>query len=448
MTMLALLLSCKLTYKEPVLSGEPSSIALSLETANAVPSVIWATVSADQPTDYFLNIQSNGRSLQSELFNTETHPRIPLIGVAPGAVATVTAQTSNTERIDVAQSDIQVGALSSIIGDVQFDVVTNDFQSGYWLVSIFNQAQTLAMIIDMNGTILWGIPQGDDDNGGVDIQLAPEGDGFWMNTFPIGEDRSATQLHRVTLDGEIQDRIDIPNAHHLFDMPASDEFLWLSYDLRETEEYGSVCGDTLLKTSAAGEELIFNSWDWLTLFESGSWNFGIPLDCRDWTHGNGIHYAADRQSYLMTFAGADLIMEIGLDGVPRQILGGLAAQDNDYTYDTMDDAFSYPHGANWSSEGEILVLSTVNNVTEAVALSVEDDVIKKTWSFGSEYGHRALNLGEVTQITSEHRMINWGSVGRLQVVDSTDTVVFDLQTDLGYWFAEVEYLPNLPLMQP
>ena len=126
-------------------------------------------------------------------------------------------------------------------------------------------------------------------------------------------------------------------------------------------------------------------------------------------------------------------MEIGLDGVPMQILGGLAAVDNDYIYDNMADAFSYPHGASWGPNGEILVLSTVNNVTEAAAYVIEDDIIQKTWSFGSEYEHRALNLGQVTQITAEHRMINWGSVGRLQVVDNTDTVVFDMQTELGYW---------------
>ena len=150
----------------------------------------------------------------------------------------------------------------------------------------------------------------------------------------------------------------------------------------------------------------------------------------------------------MSFAGADLIMEIGLDGVPLQILGGLSAQDNDYSYNNPSDAFSYPHGVSWGPNGEILVLSTVDNVTEAAAYTVEDDVITKSWSFGSEYGHRALNLGEVTQIDSEHRLINWGSVGRLQVIDSNDTVVFDAQTELGYWFAEVEYLPSLPLMLP
>ncbi|MGC6509745.1 MAG: aryl-sulfate sulfotransferase [Myxococcota bacterium] len=446
--MLITLLACTLTTKEPELTGFPSTITLSLEKAESVPSVILAKVESENPTDFFIQVQSDGKSFTSQTFNTATDTSVPIIGVPPGAMATVTAQTQNTERIDFAQAEIQTGALSSIFGDLRFDVLTNDFQEGYWLVSLFNQEQTLALILDMNGTILWGVRQGDDNNGGVDIQLDPSGDSFWMNTFPTEADRSATKLHQVALDGQIIDSIDVPNAHHLFDIPTSGSFVWLSYDLRNTELYGNVCGDLLMKTDGSGDEIVFTVWDWLTLYESGSWNFGIPLDCRDWTHGNGILYDHNRQSYLMSFAGADLIMEIGLDGIPQQILGGLSAQDNDYTYDNWSDAFSYPHGVSWGPNGEILVLSTVDNVTEAAAYMVEDDVIYKTWSFGSEYGHRALNLGEVAQMTETHRLINWGSVGRLQVVDSSDAVVFDMQTELGYWFAEVEYLPNLPLMNP
>ena len=83
------------------------------------------------------------------MFNSGSQPSVPIIGVQPGAVATVTAQTSGTSQIDFAQDEIQVGALSSIFGDLQFDVVTNDFQEGYWLVSLFNQEQTLVLVVDM-----------------------------------------------------------------------------------------------------------------------------------------------------------------------------------------------------------------------------------------------------------------------------------------------------------
>ena len=68
-----------------------------------------------------------------------------------------------------------------------------------------------------------------------------------MNTFPIGEDRSATKLHQVSLDGQIIDSLDITNAHHLFDIPSPDTFLWLSYDLEIRKNTEMCAGDLLIE---------------------------------------------------------------------------------------------------------------------------------------------------------------------------------------------------------
>lgn len=444
-----LFMGCVINEKTTTLDGEPSSLRLSLQQSDVVSNVIWASVESDSPTDYFLHIDSDQTYLNTITFNTESHPRVPLLGIPPGAEARITLQSVGQDQTQLAQSTIEAGALSSQIGQLQFIVGENTFSSGYWLFSLFSNEQSLALIVDMDGRVLWGLKQGDEGFGGIDVQLSDDQDSIWMNLTPVGDDRSATTLEQFALDGEHLQSIQTPNAHHLFDIEGEDSFLWMQYDLRETEEYGTVCGDRLMKnTPDEGNKSIFSSWDHLSLFETGSWNFGIPLDCKDWTHGNGIEYDSIRDSYLVTFAGADVIMELDTNGHPLQTIGGLASQDNDYDYTDIQDAFSYPHGATWGPNGEILMMSTIDNISEAAAYTVENGMIEKTWSFGSEYGHRALNLGGVRQITPEYRMINWGSVGRLQVLDSEDMVVFDMETELGMWIAEVTYLPNLPHMMP
>ena len=111
----------------------------------------------------------------------------------------------------------------------------------------------------------------------------------------------------------------------------------------------------------------------------------------------------------MSFAGADLIMEIGLDGVPLQMLGGLSARQRLFLQQPIRCILLPPWRQLGGQMEKILVLSTVDNVTEAAAYTVEDDVITKSGVGSSD--HRASILERSRKLTVS-TVSSMGLIGR------------------------------------
>ena len=93
-----------------------------------------------------------------------------------------------------------------------------------------------------------------------------------------------------------------------------------------------------------------------------------------------------------------------------------------------------------------MMISTVEDHSVAVAyrLNEEDNTLETQWKWGEEKGYNVLHLGEVIDYEQDIRLVNWGSSGHLQLLNSTDEVIWEATTPLDQWFAQFSYLPTLP----
>ena len=183
-------------------------------------------------------------------------------------------------------------------------------------------------------------------------------------------------------------------------------------------------------------QVLFSTWEHLT-FQSN------PSNLPEWTHANGIEYSADRNSYLMSTAFADTLIEIDTEGNPLRIIGGYNSADSDYQFDNPDDTFSYPHGVRWTSKGDLLVFSTLDTVSKIIRYELDDETgtICKRWEFGADQGYEARLLGEVHELEDGNILVSWGSVGILQVIDPiTNTVLWEVQSALQEFPSQIHYL--------
>ena len=74
----------------------------------------------------------------------------------------------------------------------------------------------------------------------------------------------------------------------------------------------------------------------------------------------------------------------------------------------------------------------------------DENVLETQWTWGQEKGYNVLHLGEVIDYGDDLRLVNWGSSGHLQLLDSNDEVLWEATTPINQWFAQFEYLPTLP----
>ncbi|MDG1480755.1 MAG: aryl-sulfate sulfotransferase [Myxococcota bacterium] len=320
-----------------------------------------------------------------------------------------------------------------------FEVMVNNYdppESAVLLMSVYNNPSALVML-DFDGQVVWS--RGTIDNSdGLGVGVLPMNGEIYYNTFSDNRWRNA-QLTRMSLSGEVLQTIDTPDAHHFFTPGPDNEIAWIQYDAETPDTQSPVYGDRIV-IGVDNPQPLISTWDHLT-FEANAEN--LP----EWTHANWVEYNPERDSYLMSTAFTDVIIEADTDGNPLRIMGGVnaAAGDSDYSFESQESQFSFPHGPHWTSKGDLLVFSTRNGISSAVRYEVDDDTstLREQWRFGEDLRLNALALGEVQELPDDNILINWGSVGIIQVVEpSTDTVLWEARSGLQEFPAQVHYMDS------
>jgi hypothetical protein len=114
----------------------------------------------------------------------------------------------------------------------------------------------------------------------------------------------------------------------------------------------------------------------------------------------------------------------------------------EYGFFDYNHAFTFPHGVHWTQNDELLVFSTFQNVSRAIRYSIDDEQkkLREVWSFGAEYGYNAHVLGSVEELEDGNILINWGSVGMLQIVSPQGIVLWEARTLLQTFINDVHIL--------
>jgi hypothetical protein len=447
------LISCRASVEDPDDGSGQSGGPFSFEAllSEHVPNVLVIEADLEEPGEVWAIAETENGRLQTKRYGAAPKASVPILGIPPLGEAEVTVFAEI--QGEVYESDsfaISVGPLIGAAAQVQLETSGSEALGGYFLASLFGEPELLA-IFDTQGQILWAIRQYDNAHGGIDSRVGRDGQSILFNRFAKDKLIDGGAIERIGLDGRPIESIATPLGHHIFDELPDGSLAYIALDARETEEYGMVCGDTVIEIGVDGvHREIYSTWDDLTLFESETFDSTFYPQGMDWTHGNSLIYDEDRDTYLFSMAGADLVLELGRDGHVHRQIGGLGSVDSEYGVDPPAGVFSYPHSPQWSREGELMMMSTIAGQSKAVSYEVRDSEMRihQSWTYGEDLHHHVLHLGEVAEVSEDQRMVNWGSVGHLQVIDGEDSVLWEAFTPLGYWIAQADHLEVLPGMEP
>ncbi len=316
-----------------------------------------------------------------------------------------------------------------------------DQASGYLLMSIGGMSRYLIMV-DLDGDTVWSLPSPGADTITMGTAPDPAGGGFLFNEMGSLE-KLDTVLYRVGLDGALAEEIDLSGAHHFFTTHPDGTIGYLAADVRDTEEWGLVQGDRLMERAPDGTVTeLFSLWD--HLYPEGTsltWDEGLyGEDVRDWSHGNGIHYSEQSDSYLVSLGGINRVLEIDQDGELLRTMGGMGVQDADL-HPAAEQTFAFPHNPTWSDSGELMLFSTVDGVSRGERYRLGQSM-ESVASFGVEQGMESIAMGDCRQLPDGMVLVGWGMLGMVQIYSPEGALLWEAHTDLGQFPTEIRYLPT------
>lgn len=311
------------------------------------------------------------------------------------------------------------------------------------LISLFSDP-THVLMMGLDGTVFWSIQTGaSGERGGLGCQPAMSDGLIFYNSFEI-EGWAEGFIESIALDGSPVAQVETPGAHHFFERLPDGTLAWMAIEPREVDGMGTVVGDQVMIRSPDGtQRSLISLWDHLTVYETSTWE-QPAYGGADWTHGNGLTYSDDRDSFLISTGGTDLILEVTSDGELVRQIGGVEAVDGDYSFNPPNTAFSYPHGPHFSASGELLMMSTVNNRSRLVGYEIDDAQYRLTesWSYGEDRKSVVQVLGEVEELDDGNLLVSWGSLGTLQVVTPEGEILWEAQTGFGSLIGQAHLLES------
>lgn len=303
------------------------------------------------------------------------------------------------------------------------------------LMSIFGPVCHL-VLMDLEGNVTWSLEQGSkEENYGLSV--SPKDGDLLYNLFEIGGGISS--IERVDMLGNPIESIETDDAHHFFVESPDESLVWLEEDIREVDGV-EIIGDVVMERDVQGEEaVLFSHWD----------NFTLPLIppgmlYMEWTHSNWVDFDAARDSYLVSNAYTNTIVELDRSGEPLRIMGGPGAMDSEYVFGSVEQAFEYPHGPHWTDDGDLLVFSTSEGLSRVVRYSLDEEYkqLDEIWSYGEDYGFQAMWLGEVSELPDGNILISWGSVGILQIISPDGELLWEAVTSFQSFYSQVHMMSD------
>jgi len=445
MVFLSLLLACQ--SPDPLLQAETEWIQdITVQTSEAIPSVLTVGFTTPESVTAWVEYGADQAGERATTGSTGTQHTHHLLGLAP----LTDAQLQIVVEVDgeVHQS----GALSAQTGQILPEtplpeVTINNYapaEHATFLISIFSDPSYVVMM-DLDGTVHWSLQVGpESERSGLGCQPVVDEGLIFFNSFDF-DGWNGGRIESVGLDGSPVAAVDTEGAHHFFERLPDGSLVWMAIEPREVSGMGDVVGDKIMRQAPDGTlTTLFSAWDHLTVYKTDTWDRPLYAEGADWTHGNGLTHDAARDTLLVSMGGTDVVVELSTEGEVLRLFGGQSAVDGDYQFNPPSSAFSYPHGPHFSADGELMMMSTVNDQSQLVGYEIDDEQqsLRATWSYGAGMGKVVQVLGEVEALPDGNRLVSWGSLGTLQVITPAGEVLWEAQTEFGSLIGQAHLLES------
>ncbi len=305
-------------------------------------------------------------------------------------------------------------------------------EDGGYIQGSFSQSQAGVFVLDRDGryVYLWMNEPGQRRDV-FNARLTPDLSSFWLL---LNQDRVAADwglLVRRDWYGEVRRTAEVSWIHHDLLPLADGSVLVIEGDPDDLEEEYPIWGDRVVRVFPDDTQtVLWSSWDDLEppeREEGGTGWFGTGVD---WLHANSLGWHPTRESVLLGSAQLHTLYEIdGAGGGLVRTFGG----DLPGTFPVDGEPFEHPHGANWTSEDTIMLLSTdwSENVSTAVQYKVDEaaGVLSPTWSHAGGAGYAHVGGNATRRRDAGNVLVDFGSDLVIQEVDTDGQEIWRVRAE-------------------
>ncbi len=418
-----------------------------------VATVVEVTFTLDESADVAIAYTAgDGEQLStpSRSLDAGTH-MMRILGV-PAATElswAVSATDSTGELFNGEGGSLRTGGLPAAVPTFNVDGWQEQYTDEQWMVgaALATDSTDVQFIIDREGNVVWyHETEGDlvspwaepawDGNGGV-----------LSNSFQEDFCTDVGKVTRWDMSGNEVEATVTPEGHHVFVQHEDGTIAYIARDIREHDDFSEpVCGDKVIEIAPDGTSTdLFSAWDHFEVVPNGGMQQDFYCDCLDWTHGNMLAWNADSQSYLLSFANTNTIIEF--DRASGAALRQFGDEPGSYAFDPPISAFARQHGGYYTKEGTLILTQTNQTIKEttAVEYAVDDDAqtLVQDWVYGVGEGFYALALGEPHRLENQNTLVNFGSDGVMQEVTTSGDVVWEASMDVGTFLGRTTLIDDI-----
>ncbi len=427
--------------------------ALSTEV-NTVVELSWHSQLAGGSWVEFGLSEALGRSTPLQEHDGFEH-RAQLVGLPPNSTVYFEVHTDTGDRLLSARGEVTTAGLPAGLPDL--DPLLHDPSAvspePYLLMSLLG-AESWVVVADRQGEVLWyrSIPKTGERTLPTSVAFDQATGGVLVGRFFMDFTELATAAEiqhsealRFDLAGREIAAYDLGVAHHALVQLPDGSFATLGIDRRpwfdeERGEQVQVVGDTLVVVQPDGSRReIFSTWSWDEPVVHDRF-YQVCDQAGDWTHGNGLVYDRDRDSFLMSLGLMDTVLEIDREGTVLREFGkhGWAVEEG--------MPFVYQHDPHWTADDTLPMSSSVGEQSRLMAIEYEVDesqgALRELWSYGEHEGFASIAGGQALRMGNGDTLLNTGYGGLLVEVSPEGEPVWEMITSMGHVFASVSFFDD------
>lgn len=420
--------------------NETTATVVELSWTTGTPGVSWVEFGTTE--DYGMETPPSSEPA------TDHH--VPLFGLPPLSTVYYRAVTEiDGEQVAVSGETANLG-LPSAMPDVTVNVHDPGMVSSEpYMMGLLVGTSSGIFVVDREGNMVWYRELESSVGVGApvfgDVQFALDYNDLVYNRFTadIDDPSDYNAIIRVALTGELIDERPAPLHHHAFTQMGDGRYGYVAADVREYElpdstEPEDVVGDAIVVLDEDGSTLeVFNTWDDWDGEVSVS-QLAVPFygNIPDWTHGNGLFYYPEDDTFLLSAGYAMAVLEI--DGTTGQVVRDFGL-DADVEVAPGSPQFNFQHDAHWTDTDQMLMTSRwvpdqghpQDTVIIAVEYAIEDGQLEEIWSYGKDAGIDSIAEGQARHMANGNTMVNWGFSGICREVTPEGEVAWELEAGFG-----------------
>lgn len=449
-----LLLGCP-TDDKPDETGVPSDLVATATLSETVSTVVLVDWESPSPGESWVEYGTDSTYSRSTPHSAagETVHHFALLGLPPLSTVWWRATTVTDQGTLTATGQIDTLNLPSEVPDISVEVSTPEKQSSeaWFLGNLQSLTSAWIFIADREGNRVWYWPvEGEQSespmSGSVGILQGTNDILYLMGCW--SSDPGYCGIHHVTMEGEVQEQVAIPDAHHSFTQLPDGTLAALVLDIRPwlDEELGvqvQVYGDAIVEVAPDGTQTTtFSTWDWREVEKNDRWDLSpYGTNVGDWTHANSIQYNETNDTWLVSFGHLDLVAEI--DRTTGEVLRTFGSEG--IPTDALSTPMDFQHEAQWTPDGTLLLTSLGGRRDEVLGVEYEvtDEALHEVWSCGKGSGLESRAGGQAIRLANGNTLFNAGTSGTVQEITPEGEVVWQMVTALGgviTWLAPLEDL--------